>query len=107
MSTRIDPPDDERDPLTREEPLPETGLSVDGVYSDNLVDPAMAPVIEAGGGVAEGFEQAEALLVDHATREGLDATTHILRDAGAVEEEPDRGIYGEADHERSSERQTD
>ena len=108
MSTRIDPPDDERDPLTREEPLPETGLSVDGVYSDDLVDPAMAPVIEAGGGVAEGFEQAEALLVDHATREGLDATIHILRDAGAVEEEePDRGIYGEADHERSSERETD
>ena len=29
-------------------------------------DPAQAPVIEAGGGVAEGFEQAEGALVDNA-----------------------------------------
>jgi hypothetical protein len=29
-------------------------------------DPAFAPVEEAGGGQAEGFEQAEALLIEHA-----------------------------------------
>jgi hypothetical protein len=74
-------------------------------YAESHVDPAMAPVIEAGGGVAEGFEESEALLVEHATEGGLDATMRILRDAADAEQEagPERGVYGDADHERSSE----
>jgi hypothetical protein len=106
MSTHADEPGDwQGEPPEKElvdEPLP----GLDGAYSDEIADPAMAPVIEAGGGVSEGFEQSEALLVDHATS-GLDGTTRILRDAGEMEAEPDTATYGEADEERSSERAQD
>jgi hypothetical protein len=107
MSTRPDRPDDDYDDELPEDepdfaPLP----TVDDAYSDEASDPAMAPVIEAGGGVAEGFEQSEALLIDHATSE-WDGTNRILRDAGEAEDEPDKGVYGEADEEHSSERQGD
>ncbi len=106
MSTQANEPDDQPDVPPEEELADELLLSVDGAYSDERADPAMAPVIEAGGGVAEGFEQSEALLVDHATS-GLGGTMRILRDAGAMEAEPDTATYGEADQERSSERESD
>lgn len=77
--------------------------TVDGAYSDEPVDPAFQAVIEAGGGVAEGFEQAEALLVAHALDEDLAALKRVIRDAGPPEE-PDHAVYGEADEEHSSER---
>lgn len=72
----------------------------DGALSDEPVDPAMAPVIEAGGGLAEGFEQSEAALVENATDGAPDGTDRILEDAGEDEAEEDRGVYGDADHER-------
>jgi hypothetical protein len=77
--------------------------SVDGAYSDEAAGPAFEPVIEAGGGVAEGFEQAEALLVEHALDEDLAGLARVARDAGRPEE-PDPGVYGEADEEHTSER---
>ena len=84
--------------LTRE--LDDEGYrTVDGAQSDEPLDPAMIPVIEAGGGVAEGFEQAEALLVDHASDAPDDGTDRILADAFGAEAEDDRGVYGEADDE--------
>jgi hypothetical protein len=105
------------DPREPERPIEEpTGLltpeglreeafrTVDGAYGDDPVDPAMIPVIEAGGGVAEGFEQAEALLVDHATEGAPDGTSRILRDAFTPEEGAEHGVYGEADQEATSER---
>lgn len=70
---------------------------------EGLVPPEMAPVVEAGGGVAEGFELAEEALIDHAEDAPLNATRRLMSDAPAVEAEPDRGVYGEADHEHSSE----
>jgi hypothetical protein len=70
---------------------------------DEYVPPEMAPVIEAGGGVAEGFELSEAQLIENAADAPDDATERILRDALAAEAEPDRAVYGEADHEHSSE----
>lgn len=73
--------------------------TVDGAQSDEPLDPAMIPVIEAGGGVAEGFEQAEALLVDHASDGPEDGTDRILADAFGAEAEDDRAVYGEADDE--------
>ncbi|WP_372790450.1 hypothetical protein [Paraconexibacter sp.] len=39
------------------------------------------PVDEAGGGVAEGFEEAEELLVDHASHSDQHSTQPIMRDA--------------------------
>ncbi len=71
--------------------------------SDDYVSPEMAPVIEAGGGVAEGFELAEEELIEHVIDAPVDATERILEDAPEVEPDPDRAVYGEADNERSSE----
>ena len=66
-------------------------------------DPALRPVYEAGGGVAEGFEQAEADLVENAQHG--DGHGDPLSDAFRPERESERGNleYGEADQERSSE----
>jgi hypothetical protein len=60
------------------------------------------PLREAGQGEAEGFEEAEAELIEHASHgdSGPDPT-HLAgepEDPGAAEAE-----YGEADHEESSE----
>lgn len=109
MSTRYDRPDDDRFALPDDDLTAELRASVGDAYAEAHTDPAMAPVYEAGGGVAEGFEESEALLIEHATEGGLDATARILQDAerAEVEAEPDRGVYGEADHERSSEMESD
>ena len=58
------------------------------------------PLREAGQGEAEGFEEAEAELIEHASHgdSGPDPS-HL---AGEPEERVDVE-YGEADHERSSE----
>ena len=71
---------------------------------DRSNDPAFQAVDEAGGGVAEGFEQAEEALVDrvndpnqpgaHPARHETDENAEALR-SGAE--------YGEADEEHSSE----
>jgi len=108
METSQPPPEPDEEPLEKpglevRELDPDAFRTVDGAYSDELLDPAMIRVIEAGGGVSEGFEQAEALLVDHAAEGDLDGTDRILDDALAEDAEPDKGVYGEADDERSSE----
>jgi hypothetical protein len=57
-------------------------------------------VEEAGGGESEGFELAEAELIEHASHGDDHSPLKILRDAG---EEPDEeavdDAYGEADSE--------
>jgi hypothetical protein len=60
----------------------------------------MRPVREAGGGEAEGFEEAEAELIEHASHgdSGPDPS-HL---AGKPEERTG-AEYGEADHEDTSE----
>lgn len=78
--------------------------TVDGAQSAEPVDPAFQAVIEAGGGVSEGFEQAEAQLVDNATDDDPASLRRVLDDAWEPESEKDRGVYGEGDAERSSER---
>lgn len=64
-------------------------------------DPAERPVAEAGGGVAEGFEQAEAELIEQA--EHGDAHDPAA-DGYVVEAEAGRvgGEAGEADHVKSA-----
>jgi hypothetical protein len=61
---------------------------------------AMRPVEEAGGGEAEGFEEAEQELIERA--ENFDEGRSPRRDAWD-DAEPDPATYGEADEERSSE----
>ena len=62
---------------------------------------AERPRKEAGQGEAEGFEQAEELLIEHASHgdPGPDPTTM----AGEPEAERAHSEYGEADEERVSE----
>lgn len=62
------------------------------------------PLREAGQGEAEGFEEAEAELIEHASHGDSGPDPSEL--AGEPEERVDVE-YGEADHERSSEDQED
>jgi hypothetical protein len=73
--------------------------SIGGSVPSETGDPAMAPVYEAGGGEAEGFEIAEADLVENASHGGGHGDP--ARDAIAPELEADNStaVYGEADHE--------
>ena len=61
-------------------------------------DPARQPVEEAGGGVAEGFEQAEQDLIENASHGdgGGDPETDAI-DNENVEAERSTAEYGEAD----------
>lgn len=64
---------------------------------DDPNDPAMAPVFEAGGGEAEGFEMAEDDLVEHASHGDQHSGAYPLQHAGRSEEEGVTGDAGEAD----------
>ena len=91
------PPDDD---LVREE---EAAAAADagrigGVAGDeDDFDPEMRPVYEAGGGPAEGFEQAEADLIENASHG--DGHGDPLADAFTPEVESDLSgaEYGESD----------
>lgn len=78
--------------------------NIGGVAGDeDDFDPAMRPVYEAGGGVAEGFEQAEADLVENAQHG--DGRGDPLSDAFRPEAESDLASveYGEGDEEKVTE----
>jgi hypothetical protein len=74
---------------------------VSGEEELNL-DPAQLPVIEAGGGVSEGFEESERALIEHASHGDQQSAHTILHDQGLPEESTARED-SESDHERSSE----
>ncbi|HEX8084896.1 MAG TPA: hypothetical protein VF529_11460 [Solirubrobacteraceae bacterium] len=98
---------DDRDDLVREEEAAAAAAAgrIGGTAGDEEdFDPAMRPVYEAGGGVAEGFEQAEADLVDNAQHG--DGHGDPESDAFRPEAESDLSgaEYGEADEERVTER---
>src|ERR1700722_16526520 len=76
---------------------------IGGLAGDEELDPAQRPVSEAGGGEAEGFEQAEAALIDHASHGDQRPAHTILHDQGNSEETNLRREDAEADQERSSE----
>jgi hypothetical protein len=67
---------------------------------DDPVDPALSPLIEAGEGESEGFELAEADLIEHAEHSDYSGTDPIL---GAAFEDIDDNFdfddYSEADEE--------
>lgn len=75
---------------------------IGGIAGDEDLDPAQRAVIEGGGGEAEGFEQAEAALVEHASHGDMQSAHAILHDQGTPEV-PQGETGAEADHERSSE----
>jgi hypothetical protein len=90
-------PEDRDDPLVDEqaEAAAREAAEIGGPDPEPGVDPAQRPVVEGGGGEAEGFEQAEEQLRRNASHE--DRGADPLRDAGEDEDDPDSS-YGEADH---------
>lgn len=82
--------------------------SIGGRAGDEQLAPSERAVREGGGGEAEGFEEAERALIEHASHGDQRAAHTVLRDQGAPEEDDDfEGEYGEADREASSERPDD
>lgn len=100
-------PEEERDPIAEEEAeaAAAEAAEIGGPAPDDPVDdPAQRPLVESGEGEAEGFELAEAELVDNA--EHSDQKRFPNRDAGRPEEptdaafgEPDEAIPQEADQD--------
>jgi hypothetical protein len=66
-------------------------------------DPAQQPLIEAGEGEAEGFEQAERELVEHASHGDQHAARQAIEDVSGSPEDPRATPAGEADEELSTE----
>lgn len=92
-------PEEERDPIAEEEAdaAAAEAAEIGGPAPDDPVDdPAERPLVEAGEGEAEGFEVAEAELIDNA--EHGDEKRFPSRDAGRPEE-PTDAAYGEPDQE--------
>jgi hypothetical protein len=70
---------------------------------DDPVDPALAPLIEAGEGESEGFDLAESDLVEHAEHGDFHGTEPIMHDGAGfddlLEDDFDHDDYAEADEE--------
>jgi hypothetical protein len=66
---------------------------------DDRVDPALAPLIEAGEGESEGFDVAEADLIEHSQHSDYHSTQPIMFDAIDDGDEVDDETYGEPDTE--------
>ena len=104
-------PEEPEDPeILRDEPVDADALAeeeaaaaaaeaaaIGGPVQDGDLDPAERPLVEAGEGVAEGFEQAEDELIRNASHEDL--AVPPTEAAFTPEEESDRStaIYGEPD----------
>ncbi|MTD44685.1 hypothetical protein GKE82_10385 [Conexibacter sp. W3-3-2] len=65
-------------------------------------DPAQQAVREAGGGEAEGFEDAERALVDNASHGDQHAAHRVLQDMPDPEPEREAAEHGEADREEDA-----
>lgn len=70
-------------------------------------DDAERPLAEAGQGEAEGFEQAEADLVEHASHGDQHAARRTIEDAPRESDDELAAESGEADREYSTERDDD
>lgn len=70
-------------------------------------DEAARPVVEGGGGEAEGFELAERELIEHASHGDQHAARQAIEDAPDESDDARAVAGGEADKERSSERDED
>src|SRR5436305_1417874 len=73
--------------------------------SDERPDEAARPLAEAGQGEAEGFEQAEEELIERSSHGDQHAARRVLGDAPTEAEDRRAASAGDADEERSSERE--
>ncbi len=74
--------------------------AIGGRAGDEGLDPAQRPLIEAGEGVAEGFELSEEDLIEaasHGPSHRDPMSDRFTTEAGGL-----RGVYGESDHADSS-----
>jgi len=71
---------------------------------DGGSDEAQRPLVEAGEGEAEGFEQAERELIEHASHGDQHAARQAIEDAPLEEDDSRAAEAGEGDAARSSER---
>lgn len=69
--------------------------------------PAARPVTEAGGGEAEGFEEAERELAEHASHGDQHAARQVIEDAPETADDARAAEGGDPDVERSSQREED
>jgi hypothetical protein len=83
------------------------GGRVEPIGSGTEVDEAQRPLVEAGEGESEGFEQTERLLEEHASHGDQHAARHVISDAAPYDEDERSAAGGEADSEYSSEREGD
>jgi hypothetical protein len=74
---------------------------------DDGGDEARRPLAEVGQGEAEGFEQAERELAEHASHGDQHAARRVIEDAPDTSDDTLAAEGGEADEERSSEREED
>jgi hypothetical protein len=75
---------------------------IGGDPGSRVDDPALRPLYEAGEGEAEGFEEAEEELIEHASH-GDQQSAHAILHHQGMEEQETGPEDGEADHEYSSE----
>jgi hypothetical protein len=68
------------------------------------VPEAERPLVEAGEGTAEGFEQTEQELIEHASHGDQHAARRAIQDAPDEADDGRAAQDGEPDHEYSSER---
>lgn len=78
-------------------------VSSEPAGGDEELDPAQVPLAEAGEGGAEGFEEAERELIQHAGHGDEHAARRVLEDAPLQGEDGRAAPSGEADRERTSE----
>jgi hypothetical protein len=96
----MDTNDETQDPLVeeQEDAAAADAASIGGAAGSDSDDPAMQPVEEAGGGVEEGFEQAEHDLVENASHgDGTGNPEVDAIDNENAEAERSTAEYGEAD----------
>lgn len=102
-----DPARDEADRAAAEAGAIGRPTSPDPPAAEAASGEAQRPLAEAGQGEAEGFEQAEQELIEHATHGDQHAARRAIEDAPPENEDELASRAGEADHERSSEREED
>ena len=98
----LDPEEDRRAIEEADAAAAEAG-AIGGRVDEADLDPAERPVREAGGGEAEGFEQAEEALIERASHG--DPPGDPLAEAGEPEPESGRShaAYGDADEVEATE----
>jgi hypothetical protein len=96
---------DEHEVREEEEAAGAEAARIGGRSGMEEMDEAERAAAEGGGGQSEGFEEAEELLQEEASHG--DSHVNPLRDAGEIEEERDRSVFGEPDELESTETEAD